>query len=390
MLLAAFTAFVGLMTLCAAIPAVLFLINLQRFRTPVSSAGDATPHVAVLIPARNEEANIAEAVGAVLANRGVELDVLVYDDASTDRTAEILRGLAAADPRVRWIEGVALPPGWNGKQHACWRLAQETAAPTLLFLDADVRVGRDAIARCVAQKKAANVALLSGFPRVLTVTWMERLLLPLVQFVLLGFLPMGRMRRTTIPAYAAGCGQFMLVDREAYLASGGHASIRASRHDGLMLPGSFREHGFHTDICDLTDLASVRMYSSAREVWAGLAKNASEGLGSPGRILPLTLLLILGQVMPVIAAALCVFLMISTAIVGATFDQPRLVALFFAAIAVATACSFLPRLISVRRFQQPLPSALLHPVGLAVLLAIQWYALGKKIMGSPIGWRGRV
>jgi hypothetical protein len=218
---------------------------------------------------------------------------------------------------------------------------------------------------------------------------MERLLLPLVQYVLLGFLPMGRMRTTTIPAYAAGCGQFMLADREAYFVSGGHASIRASRHDGLMLPRSFREHGFRTDICDLTELASVRMYRSAREVWDGLAKNASEGLGSPGRILPLTLLLILGQVMPVIAAALCVLLMISTTIVGATFDQPRLVALFFAAIAVATACSFLPRIISVRRFQQPLLSALLHPLGVVMLLTVQWYSLMRRIMGKPIGWRGR-
>jgi hypothetical protein len=282
-----------------------------------------------------------------------------------------------------------LPSGWNGKQHACWLLAQQTDAPLLLFLDADVRLTTHALARLSAEMQASGVALLSGFPRQITAGWLEQLLIPLIHFVLLAFLPMGRMRRTTKPAYSAGCGQIFLAQREAYFASGGHAAIRATRHDGLRLPQSFRRAGYRTDIVDLTALASVRMYDSPRTVWMGLAKNATEGLAAPRRIVPLTLLLLLGQVLPSVAAVLWAAFGVSCLLVGATLDQPRRAALLTLCLALAVVASYLPRLLAVRRFQQPLRSALLHPLGITVLLVIQWYALGKQVLRSPIAWRNR-
>jgi hypothetical protein len=193
----------------------------------------------------------------------------------------------------------------------------------------------------------------------------------LIHFVLLGFLPMGRMRSTTKAAYAAGCGQFFLVERAAYFASGGHSAIRATRHDGLRLPQAMRRAGFRTDLADLTSLASVRMYESAGAVWFGLAKNATEGLGAPGRIVPLTLLLGLGQVLPVVA------------------DEPGLAAVVSGLLVLAVAASYVPRLLAVRRFRQPVGSAVLHPVGVAVLLVLQWYALGMQVLGRPVAWRAR-
>jgi hypothetical protein len=378
--------------LFAAIPCVLFCINLRRYRPPVAGVGSTTSvaeRVAVLIPARNEERNIAACIESVLANDHAALEVLVLDDASTDRTAEIVLRLAAQDARVRLVAGEPLPAGWNGKQHACWLLAQATDAPLLLFLDADVRLRHDAVGRCVAQMRASEIALLSGFPRQITVGWMEWLLLPLIHFVLLGFLPMGRMRATTKAAYAAGCGQFFLAEREAYFTSGGHASIRATRHDGLRLPQSFRRAGFRTDIFDLTEMASVRMYDSAGGVWMGLAKNATEGLASPARIIPLSLILVAGQVLPTMFAALWTAFYVISLVMGATFDQPRRAALVSLLLALALVASYLPRLLAARRFQQPLRSAVLHPVGILVLLAVQWYALGKQLLHSPIKWRDR-
>ncbi len=139
---------------CAVGPSVLFCVNLRRFRAPAAAAADARYAVAVLIPARNEEANIAEALGCVLASRGVELQVLVLDDDSSDRTGEIVQQMEQQDPRLRLVRGRGLPPGWNGKQHACWVLAQETSQPLLVFLDADVRVEPELLARMAALSRA--------------------------------------------------------------------------------------------------------------------------------------------------------------------------------------------------------------------------------------------
>ncbi len=381
-------AIAGMLFVCAAVPASMFVANLRRYIAPRKDL-QTTPRIAVLIPARDEERNIHACLESVLASRSVDIEVLVLDDASTDRTAAIVREIVAADARVRLVVTQILPAGWNGKQHACWLLAQETTAPLLLFLDADVRIMPDALARCSAEMQTARVSLLSGFPRQITIGWMERMLLPLIHFVLLGFLPIGRMRASTKPAYAAGCGQLFLADRKAYFACGGHATIRETRHDGLRLPLAFRKNGFRTDIVDLTDFAKVRMYDSASAVWMGLAKNATEGLGAPSRILPLTILLLLGQVLPVIAMALWLAFMVSNMIVGATFDDPMMATVVSVLLALAVVTSYLPRLLAVRRFKQPLQSALLHPLGISLLLVVQWYALARQIFGRPVAWRAR-
>ena len=409
----------GVCFVCAVWPAVLFVINLRRYRPPEPSETRQTTSISVLIPARNEEANIAEAVRCVLASRYVELELLVLDDGSADRTAEIVRGLALEDPRVRLIEGCGLPSGWNGKQHACWTLANEASGRFLAFLDADVRIEPDLLARVAAFRYEREVSLVSGFPRLITITWLERLLLPLIHFVLLSFLPMGTMRKTTKPSAAAGCGQFMFVEGDAYFASGGHNAIRETMHDGLLLPRVLRRAGYRTDLADITALAGVRMYDSASEVWSGLAKNATEGMATTGKIVPLTLILLLGQVVPAVLAlyvAVVLPLLLLNGYTGVTFSNtllqagvPLLASVFtlahgstavdiaplsafagaLAVLLVATLCNFVPRLLAVRRFRQPLGSALLHPLGILVMLGLQWYALGRKLFGKPVGWRQR-
>jgi glycosyltransferase involved in cell wall biosynthesis len=383
--------FAGLTILCAVIPAALFVINLRSYLAPPPSRVDIAPlSISVLIPARNEQANIATALGCVLASNSLTLEVLVLDDASSDATPQIVSGIAALDQRVKLMRSATLPAGWNGKQHACWQLAKHSTAPLMLFLDADVRFEPDAIARMAAFHQASGASLVSGFPRLITVGFLEWLLLPLIHFVLLGFLPVERMRKTTDPAMAAGCGQFMLVEREAYFASGGHESIRATMHDGLLLPRAFRRAGFHTDLADLTPLACVRMYDTAAKVWQGLAKNATEGIAAPNRIVPLTILLLLGQVMP--------GLLVLNSLAGLALSSHAFrtsPAFFWGAIAWLVTCvfaliaSYLPRLLAARRFKQPLKSALLHPLGIMLLLCIQWYALTRQLLGRPVGWRQR-
>lgn len=122
----------------AALPTVMTMVNLAALRVPAPAP--AGTRVAILIPARDEEAGIAACVESALASTGVALEVIVLDDHSSDATAAIVARLAEADPRLKLAAAPPLPAGWSGKQHACHVLAGLTDAQHLVFLDADVRL----------------------------------------------------------------------------------------------------------------------------------------------------------------------------------------------------------------------------------------------------------
>lgn len=375
----------------ASVPAGLFLVNLLAYRPlPRANRGKAAEseaqggrselsdtgysRISVLIPTRNEERNIRATLAAVLATDGVDFEVIVLDDHSTDGTARMVREFADRDPRVRLESAPPLPSGWCGKQHACFILAIRSQHPLLVFIDADVRLAPDALVRIASDMASRpGVALASGVPRQELGSFSERLLLPLIHFILLGFLPMDAMRRTRWPALSAGCGQLFIARRDAYFASGGHAAIRTTLHDGLALPRAFRRAGLSTDLFDATDIASCRMYRTNAEAWRGLGKNATEGLAAPALIVPMSALLLGGQVLP--------FALLASA--------PLLSGTGVTCTLIATALSCLPRLLGALLFRQPCSGALLHPLGVLALLAIQWHALARQVLGRPARWKGR-
>ena len=365
---------------CAAIPAILFAMNVWLFRRPFRAWNKRPlPPISVLIPARNEEDSIAAAMASVLASRGVDLELIVLDDGSTDDTAKLVRAAAKEDGRVRLVSAPPLPAGWNGKQHACWVLAGLATRDVLCFLDADVRVGPEAIYRMVSELNhvgddGVEMALVSGFPRQETETFLEWVLLPLIHFVLLGFLPLAAERWSRRSEFAAGCGQFMMVRREPYFASEGHSAIRTTMHDGLLLPQLLRRKGFKTGVYDLSKDAVCRMYRSADEVWQGLAKNATEGMASPRRIPMFTVLLLFGQVLPVVVAVLAGALQNTAAV---TLSM------------LALGLGYAVRLVSAWRYGQSWRGAALHPLGVLVLLGLQWYALVGKLRRRPAVWKQR-
>ncbi|GIW73721.1 MAG: hypothetical protein KatS3mg103_0243 [Phycisphaerales bacterium] len=293
----------------------LTLSNLRLYRKPPPGPGPSV-RVSVCIPARNEEANIEPCVRSILAGTHRDLEVVVCDDQSEDRTARILAALAREDARVRPIASGSLPAGWVGKQHACWRCAQEATGDLLLFTDADVRFEPTAIAQALAAWGRSStppptgpasdrpLGLISTFPRQVVRTPGEWLLVPMIFFLLFSYLPMGRMRRTTDPAASAACGQFILISRACYDAVGGHKAICDSMHDGVKLPRVVRKGGYRTDLFDGTRLCHVRMYHGWHAAWKGFAKNAYEGLGSlPALVALSSAVHLVGHVLPWAAAA---------------------------------------------------------------------------------------
>ncbi len=358
----------------AGLPALLYLRNTRIFLPPALPDGDRRfGPVSVLIPARNEERSIAAAIAAIQANQGVEFEVVVLDDHSEDATASIVRALASQDSRVRLESAPPLPAGWCGKQHACFSLSQHARFPNLVFLDADVRLAPDGLVRMANFLETSKAELVSAFPRQETGTLLERMVIPLIHFLLLGFLPIDRMRKSRQPGLGTGCGQLFVTRADVYAKMGGHGAVRTSLHDGITLPRAYRKAGYDTDICDGTDVAVCRMYRGAAELWYGLAKNAREGLGAP-LLLPFsTALLFGGQVLPVILLAFAM----------------RLTPLGLILTALATALAYGPRLDAAWRYRQSWLGAVLHPLGILVLLAIQWYANIRVWLGRPVGWKGR-
>lgn len=360
----------------ALIPAMVFCVNLRLYRRPEHSSANDLPRVSVLIPARNEEKSIRAAVESALASEGVDLEVVVMDDQSEDGTANIVQEISEKDARVRLVSAPPLPSGWCGKQHACWQLSREARHPILAFLDADVRLTPDGLARAVTFLKSSGAALVSGVPKQETGTLLEKLILPLIHFILLGFLPMSRMRRSPHPSYAAGCGQLFVTDRDSYEKVGGHSAIRESLHDGLTLPRAYRTSGLMTDLFDATDVATCRMYRSAGDLWQGLVKNSTEGLGNPKMIVPITILMLGGQVLPMVMLGL---------VLGGW--SPGAIPVIL--LSIAPVLNYLPRVIGVVRFRQSLLGALVHPLGVTLLMAIQWHGLLRLVFGRSTSWKGR-
>ena len=361
----------------AALPALLTIANLRVFHRLPAAGADRRP-VSVLVPARNEAAAIERLVGDVLASEGVDLELVILDDDSTDGTGAIVERLAREDSRVRLVAGKPLPAGWCGKQHACWQLAAAARHDILVFIDTDVSPTADAIARSVAFLERSEAALVSGFPLQKTGSFLEWLLLPLIHFVLLGFLPLARSRTDNTPGMAAGCGQLFITRKADYDRAGGHAAIRGSLHDGVKLPRVYRRAGLRTDIFDATDLATCRMYSRSLDVWKGLAKNATEGIGAPATIVPFTLLLAGGQILP--------FALVGLGLATRWQGWPTWA---IAAACIGMVLAWLPRVLTAARFGQSFSSAVFHPLGILVFLAIQWFALARRLLGLKTSWRGR-
>lgn len=336
---------------------------------------EVIPRVAVLIPARNEALRIRGVLDAILLSEGVHVEICVLDDESQDGTDRIVQEYASRDSRVRLLRGQPKPPGWSGKQYACWQLGQTATAEEYVFLDADVILAADALARSVALRRLTGADLLSGFPRQRVVTLGEQLLIPLIHVVLLCFLPFVLMRWSRMVAAAAGCGQFFLTTRTAWRKSGGHSLIRQSLHDGVMLPRAYRTLGFRTDLFDASDLAECRMYTGFGETWLGLLKNAVEGFAKIGVLPVISTLIGLSSILPVV---LTVMLFLS--LIPKEHSVP---------VAIACVLSYLPRVVCCGRYDHAWIGAVLHPVGMFLFLVIQWVALIRMWLGKGVQWRQR-
>ncbi len=238
--------------------------------TPAAAGTDPAASVSVVIAARDEEADLPAALDALLAQDLPGLEIVVVEGGSRDRTREVID---ARSPRVRRIDEPPLPPGWVGKNWACWVGARATRGDWLLFLDADVRLAPSAVRSMLAWATAERASLTSIAPRVEMASFWERVVLPFyVQMVLTYFRAphVNRDRSRT----AMMNGQCWLVRREEYRALGGHEAVRGVVLEDVAIARRFRAAGRRIRIAWAPELAVTRMYRDRHEMFEGILKNA--------------------------------------------------------------------------------------------------------------------
>jgi chlorobactene glucosyltransferase len=185
------------------------------------------------------------------------------------------------------VTGAPLPAGWLGKPWACHQLVQLAAYDLLLFTDADVIWKPGALAALVAHQQATDAHLLTLWPTQQTVTLAERLIVPMMAFTLLAYLPVAWAHDPRMPAAAAANGQCLLFRRAAYLACGGHAAIAHHVLDDVTLARRVKQAGLRLRMVDGAGLVVCRMYYGLQETLDGYTKNI---LAAHAGSLPLLLL----------------------------------------------------------------------------------------------------
>ena len=347
---------------------ILALVAWNVFAWPqVTGATTAQPQsVSVLIPARNEEGNLPACLASVVRQVEVVVEILVYDDHSTDATPQIISDYAGRDERVRLLRSTKLAEGWCGKNFACAQLAGAAQADWLLFLDADARLADGAVTRMMAEAERRHLTLLSCWPGLTLVSWWEKALMPMLNFVVFTLFPAPLSLWRQDVSLGLAHGACLLVQRASYEAIGGHAAVRDQIFEDTRLAQLWRARGRRGLCLDGQAVVSVQMYGSFGEIWHGFQKNFFPAFRY--------------------ATSFWAFLALHAVI----FLAPFLLFGWSSKAALAAACVLLMRLLLAVRFRHPWWSILVHPLSEVILIALALSSWWRCKSGKGVTWKGRI
>ena len=347
------------------------------------------PLVSILVPARNEQRCIEACVGSLLRQEYPNCEVIVLDDHSDDDTGAIVERLMAdagaerASVKARLLRGEALPEGWTGKNWACHQLAQAARGEFLFFTDADTVHAPGTVSAALAYGQRNRAGLLSAWPRLLTVTPGEKLIVPVILLIGFAFCPLWLQRWIQEKPKRAGGhdlrgmgvanGQFMFFSRRAYERIGGHEAVRAHVVEDVTLGRQIAElipEGERLFNCDALQFSTVRMYRSFAETWEGFTKNVRAAFDDRG---------IMFWVFGCVQAAFFFWPFVAIFLVPSSLRW---------VVGLQIAIIFFIRFLLAVRFRTSRFGALLHPLGVLLLMLIginSW----RLSHGRGVVWKGR-
>jgi glycosyltransferase involved in cell wall biosynthesis len=353
-----------------------FLAALRRITVPFQ--GRANSHhgmrLTVIIPARDEEGDLALSLQSVLGQENVDLEVIVVNDHSRDQTGAIAEAMARSDSRVRVLHDPVLPPGWLGKCNAMQQAAAMASADVLLFTDADIIHNPRCFVTALAEMEQRRLDFLSLFPRMQLVSVWENIIWPSLTGGMALFATAGIEDPASPDALAAGA--FLMVRARVFHALGGFEPIKHEMLDDVALAKLIKRSGYRVGFRAAPELLSVRLYKDNRHAFWGMTKNILTGLGGRYWMAPAVLLV---NVLIMWTPLLC-------AVAGAWEGNP---ALFVAG--VATYALQLVIIYSGRRVFQFHPGkTLLFPLVVIPLSCCMVRALYLYALRGAVEWRGRI
>lgn len=251
-------------------------------QTPLPQNGrQIIRQTSILIPARNEEKNLPLLLSDLLKQAYPPLEIIICDDHSEDDTYSVVNQLATQHPNIRIFRSAELPDGWLGKNFACYQLARRARGNYLLFLDADVRIGKDGIDPLLRVAQELQAGLLSVFPRQIMQTNGEKATVPLMTYILLTLLPLSLVYKIADQsALAAANGQFMLFQADSYHRLQPHREVRDNAVEDIAISRLYKKAGMR--VACLTGIRDIscRMYTSRHQAIDGFARNIAGFFGN--------------------------------------------------------------------------------------------------------------
>jgi chlorobactene glucosyltransferase len=357
------------------------VLNLRVLKRPSRDSKklpEPVPLVSVLIPARNEKANIESCLRSLQEQDYPNLEILVLDDNSSDNTASLVERMAATDGRIQLVKGKRLPRGWAGKPFACYQLAKKANGSWLLFVDADTTHASYMLRAVLSLAIERRCAMLSGFPRQLATSLPQKVAVPVLYFIILSWLPLWWLQRSKKPRPSLAIGQFLLFPREEYWRIGGHRAVKSRILEDVWLGVEVNRHGGRHMAVDLSPVVSCRMYQSIGAMWEGFIKWMYS-------VAALSSLALLGLMIAGFIFFLAPFYWLWEALFVADSSTGWQ---FLVTLQVVMIIAM--RRIADSRFKEPLASALLHPLGFSFLFLACLYGASHRAVGGYVHWKKRL
>jgi len=334
---------------------------------------DFFPFVSVLVPARNEEDNIAGCLLSLSYQDYHHYEILVLDDNSTDKTLNIAREIARSSSRIRIIRGKKLPPGWNGKNWACEQLVRKARGEWLLLTDADTVHSPHSISTAVMMVQKNQAHFLTTIPGLLLKTWAEKLLLPIIHFAFAVLVPFHLGQYSQISRLPIGIGPFLLVKRNFLEKIGGYEAIRDEIVDDMALANHVQNNAGRITVIDGLALLKVRFYRSFSEIWRGFSKNAYPAIGAHPYFVPF---IIVGAYFLFIQPYLKLWLAIQS---GHELTLPLIQVFLISMMKIFLAL----------KFETSFLFGLLHPLSIAIWLLILLNSMRLSLFKKKFEWKER-